>query len=160
LFPTTVGLVVALFLGLGLFRLGRPSLFAATAGGLGIAAGLVLAVSTEWGFAPTLACALCGFGAAFLSGTVLQFRSVVAETSIASTEDEAIAHRALSRLFSSLLTNLAILAAATIVISLIALNFDLGHLNVAGLTLLSVAAIIATTVLALSMRSGPEKNVK
>jgi hypothetical protein len=134
--------------------------FALTVGGLGISSGLLLAVSTTGGMAPPIACALCGLGAVFLSGPFLQYRSVSAEASMDVGEEDAIAHRALSGLFYSLLTYLAILAVTTIVLSLLALNFDLGRLDVAGLALISVVAIVAATVLVLTIRSGPEKNVK
>lgn len=158
--PASVALVAVFCLSFGLFRLGTTTPFALTAGGIGISSGLVLAVCTTWGMAPPIACALCGLGAVFLSGPVMQYRSVSKEASMDVGEEDAIAHRALSRLFYSLLTYLAILAVTTMVLSLLALNFDLGRLEVAGLTLISVVAIVAATVLVLAIRSGPEKNVK
>ncbi len=153
----SLGLIAILCIALALFRTGQGMLFGATAGGLGIVAGLILATFTAWGIAPPIACSLCGMGAAFLSGPVMRFRSILKQVSGDANEEDAIAHRALSGLFVSLLTLLAILGTTTIVLSLIALNFDLGHLDVAGLTLISVIAIVAATALILAIRSAPEK---
>ena len=156
-FAASAALVVVASFALVLFRLGLALPFAAVAGGLGIMSGLLIAASTSWGVAPPIACALCGLGAGFLGATVTRFSTVAKEASIDAKEEDEIAHKALSGLFVSSLRSIGILAVATVVITLIALNFDLGHLDVTGLTLISIIAIVGATVVILAIRSWPEK---
>jgi len=155
--PASVALIMIACLAAALFRFGLASLFVAMAGGLGLTAGLLLSVFTTYGIAPPLACALCGLGAGFLGIPVMQFRSVSKEAPIEAGDDDDIARRALSGLLASLLKSVAVLAVATVIISLAALNLDLEHLDVTSLTLISIVAIIGATIVALSIRSWPEK---
>ncbi|HVO78186.1 MAG TPA: hypothetical protein VMS79_04890 [Methanomassiliicoccales archaeon] len=138
----------------------RTFLFGLAAGGLGLASALVLAVVTTRGLAPPIACALCGFGATFMAGPASSFKSAITGTKSHDPDEDEILKKAVNSILISMLTLLGILGASTAVLSLLALNLNLGRFDLASLVLLTAVAIVMATILVLALRPEPKKNVK